>query len=190
VERSLRNGTSLAHSLDNPALESVVEVELESFVSSLTNETLGSESKLSSAIVTYLGDSGPSFYGATVAVLNSDGAAMYSPYVYRNRTRLVATDSLMDPSYDINAQPWLTEPLLSKVPVWSEPYFDAGGGDIWMKTYSYPMVSDNETVVAVATTDLRVDGDEGSSNGSRGRHSGIVLGLMLATLCTSAMWVL
>jgi len=48
------------------------------------------------------------------------------------------------------------KPIDLKKPYWTEPYFDAGGGDIWMQTYSVPIIINNK-VVAVATTDLAVD---------------------------------
>ncbi|MFN6244412.1 MAG: hypothetical protein ACK4Y8_08670 [Bacteroidota bacterium] len=37
--------------------------------------------------------------------------------------------------------------------MWTAPYFDAGGGNIWMKTRSVP-VKVNGKIIAVATTDL------------------------------------
>jgi hypothetical protein len=50
----------------------------------------------------------------------------------------------------------LRKPIDTKLPYWTAPYFDTGGGEIWMKTYSYPIIVNNK-VIAVATTDLAVD---------------------------------
>jgi hypothetical protein len=44
--------------------------------------------------------------------------------------------------------------LLENKEIWSEPYFDAGGGEIWMKTLSIP-IRKNGVVIGVATTDMR-----------------------------------
>jgi len=44
--------------------------------------------------------------------------------------------------------------------IWAPPYFDAGGGEAWMIARSVP-ARDTESVFAIITTDLRVDGREG-----------------------------
>lgn len=102
---------------------------------------------------------GTPFYGSTVTLLSEDeGVAVCSPYVYRSGgglKSLEATNSLMDASYGINEQQWLRVPVDTKKPVWSDPYFDEGGGNIEMETYSVPIV-DGDSVLAVATTDLPI----------------------------------
>ncbi len=95
------------------------------------------------------------FYGATVTLLDSVGIARYSPYWYRVGDRLLTTDLAADTAYHINNQPWLRLPLESRAPIWTAPYFDAGGGNIWMKTRSVPVIV-NGKIIAVATTDLPV----------------------------------
>ena len=40
--------------------------------------------------------------------------------------------------------------------VWTDPYFDAGGGEIWMITRSVP-VRDAAGVFTIVTTDLPVE---------------------------------
>jgi hypothetical protein len=39
--------------------------------------------------------------------------------------------------------------------VWSEPYYDAGGGEAWMVTYSVPVYSSrkNPRLIGVVTID-------------------------------------
>lgn len=95
------------------------------------------------------------FYGATVTLLDSVGVARYSPYWYRVGDRLLTTDLAADTAYHINSQPWLRLPIQSRVPIWTAPYFDTGGGNIWMKTRSVPVIL-NGKIIAVATTDLPV----------------------------------
>jgi hypothetical protein len=98
------------------------------------------------------------YYGSTVTLLGDEGVAVCSPYVYRpdgESGGLVSTASLMDESYKINEQPWLRIPVDTKTAVWSDPYFDEGGGNVEMETYSVPIL-DGDTVIAVATTDLPV----------------------------------
>ena len=100
-------------------------------------------------------ESNPEFYGSAVALLDRDGAVTTSPYVYRTAEGYAATD-LAAPSYNIDAQVWVTAPLAANAGVWTEPYFDSGGGEIWMITRSVP-VRDGEDIFAIVTTDLPVD---------------------------------
>src|SRR5262249_33599083 len=70
------------------------------------------------------------------------------------------------PLYDIDNQDWVAEPRDSKQALWTDPYFDAGGGEIWMATRSVPLLHDGYTVV---TTDLPIAPPPGAA--LRGRRS-------------------
>ena len=100
-------------------------------------------------------DDHPAFYGSAVALLDHDGNVTASPYVYRTADGYVTLDLAM-PSYSIQSQAWVTEPLAANAGVWTDPYFDAGGGEIWMVTRSVP-VRDAEGIFAIVTTDLPVE---------------------------------
>ena len=97
----------------------------------------------------------PAFYGGAVALPNRDGNVVTSPYVYRTDDGYVTLD-LAVPSYNIDSQDWVKAPLAANAGVWTEPYFDAGGGEVWMVTRSVP-VRDAEGIFAIITTDLAVD---------------------------------
>lgn len=97
----------------------------------------------------------PAFFGAAAALLDRSGTVTASPYVYRTADGYASLD-LAVPSYSIEEQEWLTAPLEADAGVWTEPYFDAGGGEIWMVTRSVP-IRDAEGVFAIITTDLPVD---------------------------------
>ncbi|MEN9952339.1 MAG: hypothetical protein RLZZ520_607, partial [Bacteroidota bacterium] len=103
----------------------------------------------------YLNAQPTDFFGSTVALLDANGVVTTSPYWYRKSGGLLNKE-LSVPSYNINSQDWLRKPIDTKLSYWTAPYFDAGGGEIWMKTYSYPIIVNNK-VIAVATTDLAVD---------------------------------
>ena len=60
------------------------------------------------------------------------------------------------PDYDINSQEWVTAPLAANAGIWTEPYFDAGGGEIWMITRSVP-VRDDQGIFPIVTTNLPVE---------------------------------
>ena len=100
-------------------------------------------------------ESDASFFGSAVALVDESGSVIASPYVYRTDGGY-ATKDLASPSYGIESQEWFTAPIAADAGVWSEPYFDAGGGEIWMITRSVP-VRDSDGVFAVVTTDLEVD---------------------------------
>lgn len=56
--------------------------------------------------------------------------------------------------YDYPCMDWYLIPKLLKDNYWSEPYFDDGGGDIIMSTYSHPMYDENGNVYAIFTADI------------------------------------
>ena len=97
----------------------------------------------------------PAFDGSAAGLLDQAGKVTASPYVYRTAPGYATLD-LAVPSYNIEEQDWVTAPLTANAGVWTAPYFDAGGGEIWMITRSVP-VRDAEGVFALITTDLPVD---------------------------------
>jgi sigma-B regulation protein RsbU (phosphoserine phosphatase) len=155
------------------------------FADSLDALTLSNKTALSEAIVAYLESHGPEYFGSTVTVLNKNGTAAYSPYVYHDDAdNLIQTDDLMAPSYSINEQAWLREPIDQGKAIWTDPYFDEGGGSIWMRTRSYPIfnstsASENDDIVAVATTDIRVEAPQTTSSGTTAIIIIIMLGVVL-----------
>lgn len=137
--------------------QALVAKELAFFVADLEKRLPTDNSALKVRIGDYLSSHPSVFYGATVALIDSNGVVAYSPYVHRpNGIDLVFSNSLMDPAYQINKQTWLRAPIDQATSVWTEPYFDKGGGDIWMRTHSVPIYQ-NGKVVGVATTDVRVE---------------------------------
>lgn len=134
-----------------PANEQRVESSLNSFVAALAAAPPTS-TDVSNRVRQYLMANPSFFFGSTVTLLDTAGVATDSPYWYRSGDSLLTT-SLMDTAYHINEQLWLRQPIDSGFAVWTEPYFDSGGGNIWMKTRSVPVIV-NGRIIAVATTDL------------------------------------
>lgn len=134
--------------------EQTIEKALRGLCDSLSASSLDS-SEVSIRIKEYLQRNDDTFFGSTVCILDSNRKAVASPYWYRGATTLIYKDLAKDPGYAIDTQEWLTKPLQSGSEVWSAPYFDAGGGEIWMKTLSIP-IKKNGKIVAVATTDMRM----------------------------------
>lgn len=80
-------------------------------------------------------------FGSTVAFLPfafKPDLERYSPYFYKDQGE-VKFVQLGTPSYNYFAKDWYTVPEKLREPVWSQPYFDEGGGDVPMTTYSCPM---------------------------------------------------
>lgn len=135
-------------------LRAEVEDSLAAFAAELAESRPATTSAYADRLRTYL-DAHPAFYGSAAALLDRDGRVTASPYVYRTTDGYVTVD-LSIPSYDIESQTWITAPLAAGAGVWTEPYFDAGGGEIWMITRSVP-VRDAQGTFAIVTTDLPVD---------------------------------
>ncbi len=140
-----------------PAQEDVqtgVVVALDSLVAELAADRPSDAAGYAERLRTYL-ETHPAFYGAAAALLDDAGDVTASPYVHRSADGFLTLD-LARPDYGIEEQEWITMPLGADAGVWTPPYFDAGGGEIWMITRSVP-ARDSEGVFAIVTTDLPVD---------------------------------
>jgi sigma-B regulation protein RsbU (phosphoserine phosphatase) len=102
----------------------------------------------------------PDVYGSTIAVEVADGDARgqaFAPYLFRDQRGIQYSDLATD-SYAYRRLPWYRNAADSRRPVWSLPYFDAGGGETWMVTYSVPffrrLADDQRVLAGVITADL------------------------------------
>ena len=136
------------------ALKAEVVSALDTLAAELATERPIDAAAYTERLRAYL-DAHPAFYGSAAALLDDDGRVTVSPYVYRTTDGYVALN-LAAPSYNIDSQAWVTAPLAANAGVWTDPYFDAGGGEIWMVTRSVP-VRDAEGIFAIITTDLPVE---------------------------------
>ena len=91
------------------------------------------------AITVRLVGSNPVICGSTVALVEKDLA----PYSYQNEGEM--------------HQEWFVKPLELRGGYWSEPYFDEGGGNMLMTTYSIPVADKKGRVAAVFTADVSLD---------------------------------
>ncbi|MCU0848423.1 MAG: SpoIIE family protein phosphatase [Spirochaetes bacterium] len=82
-------------------------------------------------------------YGSAVAFepwSHAPDRKYYAPYCHR-RGESVEFTVLGGPEYDYFSMGWYSRPKESGKAMWSEPYFDRGGGNIIMTTYSVPFYS-------------------------------------------------
>ncbi len=104
-------------------------------------------------------ENNPPIFGMTVALEPNtlvNTIAEYSPYYYRSNNTL-AYSNLAEKNYNYLTQPWYTEPKKQNFPVWSEPYYDEGGGETLMITYSTPIYQpSNSNFAGIATADIQL----------------------------------
>ncbi|TDG15654.1 HAMP domain-containing protein [Seongchinamella unica] len=101
-------------------------------------------------------------FGAAIA-LNpslSDNPEGFAPYYYLDNG-VASYANLASEQANYQAQPWYTAPVKAGRPLWSEPYFDTGGGDVLMTTYSFPVYRITDTgersLYAVVTADVTLE---------------------------------
>jgi len=80
----------------------------------------------------------------------------YSPYFYKSGGEIKYSD-LGTASHQYFFQDWYQIPKELNLPVWTEPYFDEGGGNIIMSTYSVPFyrtVAGKKGSAGIITSDI------------------------------------
>lgn len=101
--------------------------------------------------------SNPSIIGSAVAFepYYFKGTHWFAPYTYIDKeTEEIRTIQMDNSDYDYPALDWYRVPRLYDKPVWSEPYFDEGGGDRQMATYSLPLKDTTGTFFGILTSDI------------------------------------
>jgi sigma-B regulation protein RsbU (phosphoserine phosphatase) len=78
----------------------------------------------------------------------------YAPYYYWAAAGL-QFEQLAKPEYDYFQWPWYRRPRDDGWPMWSEPYFDDGGGQTVMITYSVP-ARRNDMFWAIVTVNIEL----------------------------------
>lgn len=98
-------------------------------------------------------------YGAAIAFEPDffPGKGRYfAPYAYRNGPA-VSSMSLGGPQYEYFYMDWYQIPKMLNKPYWTEPYFDEGGGNELMATFSVPFyqhTNGERAFAGIATVDL------------------------------------
>lgn len=96
--------------------------------------------QLKSLMSDFLENSDSSIFGSAVAFEPNrfqSGRLYYSPYVFRDGDE-VKFQYLGGKDYQYFYMDWYQIPKQLQRPIWSEPYFDEGGGEVLMTTYSCP----------------------------------------------------
>ena len=81
----------------------------------------------------------------------------FSPYSYRDENGAIKSIQLGNDAYDYHYMDWYQIPKLLNKPYWSEPYYDEGGGEMMMTTYSKPLYDSEGKLYAIITADMSLE---------------------------------
>jgi len=81
----------------------------------------------------------------------------FSPYAYRMVNDSIGTKQLGSSEYEYHYMDWYQIPKLLKKSYWSEPYYDTGGGEQMMTTYSHPIYDKEGNMIAIFTADVSLN---------------------------------
>lgn len=103
----------------------------------------------------------PLVYGAAIAFEPGVFAdkPLFSPYVYDLDLKQMDIGDISGSSgydYTDGNWEWYSGVKDSQAPLWTEPYFDTGAGNLEMTTYSHPLLREGN-FIGVTTIDLRLD---------------------------------
>ena len=104
-------------------------------------------------------DCNPFVSGTAIALMENyfpEKGRLFCPYAYRNGDR-IETIQLGNDSYDYPKKEWFLKSLEAQEGYWSEPYYDTGGGEMLMTTFSLPVTDTKGRVAAVLTADVSLD---------------------------------
>lgn len=138
------------------ALKTHIEAKLPTIAAKFSGPAPTSADAIYPILDQYLTDN-PDFYGCTLEIDPSRVAGGLAPYSYRTAGGLGHKDLAQVPEYNFSKQEWYAKPKASGTALWSAPYFDTGGGEINMITYSRPVTSE-DTFLGILTTDVGIDG--------------------------------
>lgn len=105
-------------------------------------------------------NSNPHVVGSAIAFEPSyypEKGILFSPYSYRTEQDEIQSKQLGTDDYEYHYKDWYQTPKSLGKPYWSEPYYDDGGADLIMTTFSLPLYDSNGEMYAVFTADLSLE---------------------------------
>lgn len=82
-------------------------------------------------------ENNPLIYASAIAFEPDKNGRLFSPYAYRNDS-IVESINLGSETYNYLIMDWYQIPAMLKKPYWTEPYYDEGGANALLSTYSHP----------------------------------------------------
>lgn len=101
----------------------------------------------------------PNICGSAVAYEPAyfpDRGVLFSPYAFRQGDEILLKQ-LGTENYEYHYMDWYQIPKLLNKPYWSEPYYDEGGANVIMTTYSYPLYDSDGRMFGVITADVSLE---------------------------------
>lgn len=126
----------------------------------IENPNLNSDSIFS--ITRRIVENNPEILGSAIAFepdFFKEKGHYFSPYSFREKGT-IKTIQLGNPDYEYFVMDWYQIPMKLEKPYWTEPYYDVGGGNVLMTTYSVPffrIVDGKRKAVGIITMDLALD---------------------------------
>lgn len=114
--------------------------------------------------------SNPHIIGSCVAFepwFYAEKGELFAPYSYITDDGVVKDRNLGYAEYNYHAKDWYASPKRLDRDYWSEPYFDEGGGDRVMSTYSHVLRNGKGKMFGVLTADISLDRLSGLVNGMK-----------------------
>ena len=103
--------------------------------------------------------SNPHVVGSAIAFepgYYADKGVLFSPYSYRSDEGIKSIQ-LGTEDYEYHYMEWYQIPKLLGKPYWSEPYYDNGGANMVMTTYSRPLYDSEGEMYAMFTADISLE---------------------------------
>lgn len=155
------NAQNLVHSKVNRIESSLFAVQKvpDTLACFLENSSYRKEELL--RLIRALVKNNPDIYGAAIAFEPSgvDKKSLpFAPYFFKHEGEVEYAD-LSKTSYDYSHWDWYQIPKEINRPAWSEPYYDEGGGNILMATYSVPFyrtVGGKRQFAGIVTADINL----------------------------------
>lgn len=101
----------------------------------------------------------PNIVGSSIAFREGmhHGDKWFAPYSYNDsQTGEILSKQLGNEDYDYFNMQWFSAVIADSMAHWSDPYYDDGGGEVMMVTYSAPIRDTAGNILGVITADLSV----------------------------------
>lgn len=79
---------------------------------------------------------------------------LFAPFAYPENINKQGQPRTKLLPYDYTKQDWFAIPFENDSAIWTEPYFDKGGSDLLIRTYSLPIHGQNNEVIGILTADV------------------------------------
>ena len=83
-----------------------------------------------------------------------DKDSLFAPFAFPENKDLKGQPRTKLLPNDYTKQDWYAIPFENDSAIWSEPYFDKGGSELLIRTFSLPIHDQNNTVIGILTADV------------------------------------